>query len=192
MKNWESIILNYSIKDVCRSLNFGEAMQVVKHLFYDDIQDDEKQQYALKLAFEIKDIFKKEWENDWKNDVFLGGLCVMLWLYDERYFCYKKAFDKLEDPPSELLLLLSDCNSAPGIPPITDEESEFYLRKAAEKKLTCEVALAMKTFSRFKKDHMQEDYWDRMYNKLKKENIHSQQIIPDVFFIQNNKINNTY
>jgi hypothetical protein len=79
-KDWSSLISNYSIKIVCSSLNFSEAMYIVEHLFYNDIQDDEKQQYALKLAFEIKDHFKKEWESDWKNDVFLGGLCEMLWL----------------------------------------------------------------------------------------------------------------
>jgi hypothetical protein len=58
----------------------------------------------------------------------------VLWLYDERYFNYKKAYDKLPNPPAELLLLLSGCNSAPGVPPTTDEESEAYLRKAIEKK----------------------------------------------------------
>lgn len=112
-KDWSSLISNYSVKEVCSFLNFSEAMYIVEHLFYNNIQDDEKQQYALKLAFEIKDHFKKEWESDWKNDVFLGGLCEMLWLYDERYLCYKRAYDKLKDPPAELLLLLSNCNSAP-------------------------------------------------------------------------------
>lgn len=179
-KDWGSIISNYSVKEVCLFLNFSEAMYIVEHFFYNDIQDDEKQQYALKLAFEIKDHFEKEWESDWKNDVFLGGLCEMLWLYDERYLCYKRAYDKLKDPPAELLLLLSNCNSAPGTPPITDEESEFYLRKALEKKLTCEVALAMRSFYRLKKDKSQEEYWDRMYKKLEKENVHSDQLIPDI------------
>ena len=81
-KDWGSLISNYSVKDVCLLLSFSEAMHVVKHLFYDDIRDGEKQEYALELAFAIKDRFTKEWESDWKNEVFLGGLCVMLWLYD--------------------------------------------------------------------------------------------------------------
>ena len=83
-KEWNVLISTYSVKDICLSLSFSEAMHIVKHLFYDDIQDDDKQQYALKLAFEIKDHFKNEWESDWKNDVFLGGLCVMLWRYVEK------------------------------------------------------------------------------------------------------------
>ena len=179
-KDWNSLISSYSVEEVCLSLSFSEAMRVIEHLFYDDIRDGEKQQYALELAFEIKDRFKNEWESDWKNDVFLGGLCEMLWLYDERYFCYKRAYDKLKDPPAELLLLLSNCNSAPGTPPITDEESEFYLKKALEKELTSEIALKMRSLYRFKKDKFQEEYWDQKYKELKKGNIHLDQIIPDV------------
>lgn len=158
-------------------------MHVVKHLFYDDIQENERQQYALKLAFEIKDLFKEEWESDWKNDVFMGHLCDMLWLYDERYVCYKRAYDKLEDPPAELFLLLSSCNSAPVTPPITDEESEFYLRKALERKLTYEIALKMRSLYRYKEDKSQEeywDYWDQIYRKLEKENVHCDLLIPDI------------
>lgn len=179
-RDWSLLIENYSVKEVCASLNFSEGMHIVEYLFYDDIQNDERQQYALKLAFEIKNNFKKDWEFDWKNEVFLGGLCEMLWLYDETYFCYKRAYDKLKNPPAELLLLLSNCNNAPGIPPITNEESEFYLRKSLEGKLTCEVALAMKSFYRLREDKTQENYWDGVYKKLEKENLHSEQLIPEV------------
>jgi hypothetical protein len=78
-----------------------------------------------------------------------------------------------------------NCNSAPGTPPISDAESEFYLKKALETKLTYEVALAMKSFYKFKEDKskedkVQEEYWDHVSKKLKKENIHSDQIIPDI------------
>lgn len=180
-KDWNALISSYSIKEVCALINFNEAMHVINHLFYDDFQDDEKQQYALKLAFEIKDHFKREWDSDWKNDVFLGDLCDILWRYEERYLCYKSAYDRLKDPPVELLLLLSDCNFAPGIPPITKEESETYLRKALEKELNCEVALKMRSFYKLKGDKFQEEYWDNLYKKLEKDNIHADPLIPDVF-----------
>jgi hypothetical protein len=179
-KGWAALVENCAIKDVCAALTFKEVMHVVQHLFYGDIQDDEKQQYALSLAFEVKDHFNEEWESDWKNDVFLGDLCVMLWRYDERYFYYKRAYDKLKDPPVELMLLLAECNHAPGVPPISDEESEYYLKKATEKKVTAEGAFMMKSFYRFKGDRVLEMYWDRMYERLEAANIHSNQIIPDV------------
>jgi hypothetical protein len=179
-KSWSALISTYSVKDICSYVSFSEAMHLVKHLCYDDLQDDEKQQYALKLAFEIKNHFKKEWESDWKNEVFLGGLCEMVWLYDERYFCYKRAYDKLNDPPAELLFLLSDCDSAPGTPPITHQEADLYLKKSIEKKVTSESAFTMKNIYRLKEDKLQEEYWDRVYRKLENENVHFDQLIPDV------------
>lgn len=178
-KKWDRLIRQYSANDVCLSLSFSEAMHLTEHLFYDDIRNDENQQFALKLAFEIKNHFKNEWEQDWKNDIFLGNLCDMLWLYEERYLCYKRAYEKLSDPSHELLLLLAGCQFAPE-PPITEEESEFYLRKALEKQVTAEAALMMRSLYRDKNDQHQEKYWDRMYKKLDKEDVHSDVIVPNV------------
>lgn len=69
-------------------------MRLAKHL--DDIQKNKaNQQFALKLTSEIKSQFKNEWEKDQKNDVFLGLLCSILCFYEERYACYKRAYDTL-------------------------------------------------------------------------------------------------
>ena len=179
-KKWNTLLSNYSVKDICLSLNFEEAMHNVEDLFYEDFPNHDNQQYALKLAFEIKDHFKNEWESDWKNDVFLGDLCDMLWRYDERYLCYKKAYDKLKDPPAELLLRLLNCHSTPDTPLITDEEAESYLRQALAKKLTSEVALSMRALYREKNNKSQENYWDHMYKKLEKENVHVDKITPNI------------
>lgn len=179
-KNWGLLIAKYSSEEVCLSLNFSEAMWLTKHLFYDDMHNDANQQFGLELAFEIKNLFKSEWEKDWKNDVFLGDLCSVLWLYDEQYICYKRAYDKLADPPAALLLLLAGCQHAPDTPPITEEEAESYLRKSVEKKITFETALMMRTLCERKGDKSQAEYWDQMYKKLEKENVHSDQLIPDV------------
>lgn len=179
-KNWDLLISDYSVKEICLNLDFSEAMHLVANLFYDDILNDARQQFALRLAFEIKDYFKSEWEADWKNEVFLGHLCEMLWLYDERYLCYKRAYDRLTDPPVALLLLLSGCNSAPGTPPITDEESEFFLRSALEKKVTYGVALKMKNLCERKGDNSQAQYWSQMSKKLEEKEVYSEELLPDV------------
>lgn len=179
-KNWAFLTKKYSFQEICKSLNFKEVMHLVKHLFYDDMQDDTNQQFALKLILEAKQHFENEWEKDWKNDVFLGQLCSFLWLYDERYVWYKRAYDKLVNPPAELFLLLSGCNSAPGTPPITDDESESYLKKAIEKKIIFESAFKMKNLYEKRGDKVQADYWEQLYEKLKKEGVCSDQLIPDV------------
>jgi hypothetical protein len=67
-----------------------------------------------------------------------------------------------------------------GTPPITDEESEFYLIKSVEKKLTCEAALKMKNLCKQKGDKPKEEYWDQIYKQLEKEKVHLDQMIPDI------------
>lgn len=183
-KRWDLLMADYSAKDICSLLNFNESMRLMESLFFDDFNNDENQQYALKLAIEIRNHFKEEWEKDWKNDVYLGGLCSYLCLYDEQYFYYKEAYDKLTDPPAALLLLLAKCNSAPGTPPITEEESEYYLRKSAEKKITFETALSMRTLSEKKGDQSQYEYWDQLYKELKEKHICADPMIPDVFKVE--------
>lgn len=147
------------------------------------MQSDTIQQFALDLAFEIRRYFMNDWEMDWKNDVFLGHLCSIVWRYEDQYICYKKAYDKLADPPEELLLLLAGCDSAPGVPPISQQASEKYLIRAVEKKVTYEAALMMRAMYRHKADHQMERYWDKMCKELEQKNIHTQTIIPNVLQI---------
>lgn len=178
--SWVDFVASYPVTRVCALLNFSEAMHLVEHLFFGDIQDDAKQQYAFILAGEIKRYFRKDWERDWKNDIFLARLCETLWLYEERYLIYKSVYDNLENPPSELLLLLANCNSAPGSPPVSNEEAESYLLKASKKEMTFEVALAMKTHHKLKHERSAAVYWDQISKKLEAENVHSDPLIPDV------------
>lgn len=179
-KDWDSLILTFTVEEICCSLTFTETMHLVDHLFLDDFLDDDKQQYALKLIFQLKKHFNNEWENDWKNEVYLGKMCALLWLYDERYQSYKRAYDKLKDPPAELLYLLSCCNSAPGKPPISNAESEHYLRRALEKKLTFEIAVGMRELYLFDEDGSERKYWDEMAKKLEEEGVKMELLIPDV------------
>lgn len=126
---WNLLISRFSPAEICHSLSFEETMRFANDLFYKNMQDHEIQTYAVALAYAIRDQFQDQWNLDWKNDVFLGYLCSMIWRYDEEYECYKRAYDKLSDPSDILLLLLAGCNKAPGKPPITQQESEFYLKR---------------------------------------------------------------
>lgn len=179
-KRWDLLVKNYSAKEICSELTFQEAMFLVNDIFYSDLQDDELQQFALKLIFEIKNYFKDQWEADWKNDVFLGRLCAVLWRYEEEYIYYKSAYDKLSDPPESLLLLLAGCDS-PETASISQEESENYVTRAIKKKVTYEAALIMKSLCRHKADPQTEEYWDKMCNELKQKNIHTDAIVPEIF-----------
>lgn len=166
--------------DLVATLDYSECMSLAYDLFFENPENSDFQDFSIKLFFVIRDHFAKKWDTDWKNDAFLGQLCGLTWRYDESYECYKKAYDKLKDPPDFLLLLLSGCNSAPGIPPISDGESEMFLKGALAKKVTYEAAVQMKGLSRIKKNSEQENYWDEMCKELKERNIHTDILIPDV------------
>jgi hypothetical protein len=179
-KDWDSLIAEYTSKKICETLNFSETMWLAMQLAYDDWHNDKNQQFSLTLIFELKDHFKDEWKGDWKNEVFLGDLCSFLCLYEEQYIAYKAAYDKLADPPASLLLLLSGCLNTPGTPPITEEEAESYLKRAASKKVTFETALMMRSLYERKGKKFQAAQWDNVYRKLEKENVCSDQLIPDI------------
>lgn len=180
---WSIITNEFSLADICLSLNFKDSMALAYDLFFKNHYDDEIQDFGVRLFFSIRENYP-EWNIDWKNDAFLGKLCSITWRYDEMYECYKRAYDKLTDPPDSLLLLLASCNSAPGTPPISDEEAEKYLKRAIDKKLTYEAALKMRGVT---KDPMQKNYWDLVMTDLENNNIHTETIIPDILSLQNRR-----
>jgi hypothetical protein len=138
-------------------------------------------EFSVKLFFFISSKYPLEWNQDWKNDVFLGQLCELTWRYDERYECYKRAYDRLADPPDSLLLLLAGCNSAPGTPPLNDQEAEKYLNQALKKRATYEAAIMMRNVVRHKNDQTEVERWNRLCGELKLKNVHVESIIPDIF-----------
>ena len=180
-RNWDLLILNCNPKDVSKISSYPNAMRVLDELLRYNPYDDDFREFAVNLAFAIRKNHRDLWDLDWKNDIFLGSLCCLTWRYNERYKAYKRAYDKLKDPPDSLLLLLAGCNSAPGTPPISDQESEKYLRRAVEKKITYESALRMRALYRENDDKINEDYWNEMCEDLKKRNIHTDRIVPDIF-----------
>jgi hypothetical protein len=154
-------------------------MQIAGKVFYEHFKDDDHLDYAIDLVLEIRNHFKVEWEQDWKNEVFLGTLFSVGRKYLEEFECYKKAYDTFKDPPDTILLLLAGCCGRPGVL-LSEEEADRYLFKAIEKKITYESALMARGIYRAKGDLKQEEYWDRLVHELEVKNIHTGTIIPDV------------
>ncbi len=124
-QNWNEIFLNYSSKNICGILNFDEVIKLANNLFYDNFEDDTIQRFTLNLVLEAKEHFGGRWKRNWKNEVFLGHLYFRLWLYDEQYNCYKKAYDMLSEPPEALILLLAGCDDSTSLDKITAENLLF-------------------------------------------------------------------
>lgn len=184
-KQWDLLINEFSVDEVCRLLDYKESMALAYDLFSKNFMSFDSQDFAVRLLFAIKKMHFHEWDLDWKNDVFLANLCSLTYREEAIYQLYKGAYNSLIDPPDSLLLLLAACNSMPpGIPEISDEESEAYLKRAIAKKITFEGAIRMRALARKKNDKEQENYWDYMMSELKNKNIHTEAIIPDVLLAQ--------
>lgn len=182
---WACLASMFSVSNICHVLSYKECMALAYDLFFKNLYNDGLQDFAIKLFVAVSKDYPAEWDGDWKNDVFLGKLCSITWKYDEMYKSYKKAYDRLIDPPDSLLLLLASCNSTPGTPPISNQESERYLKRAIQKKITYEAAIMMRGLAIDKIAKDQEEYWSHMCEELEKQNIHTETIIPDVLSVQN-------
>jgi hypothetical protein len=183
-KNYKVLIENFSIKDVVFNLNFKDVMFLIDYLFYDISNNNCYQRFALDLAFEVRKYHSKEWGNDWKNEVFLSELCILLWQYEEGYNCCKRAYDSLSDPPEELLLRLADYYFGPE-PLMKEEEYVSYVKRAIEKKLTVDSAKMMRALYQKRNEEEQIKHWDLICKQLEGKNLHTEVITPNVFKIEN-------
>ena len=178
-KNWDLLMAKYSPDTVIVEIkDFHQAILILNEICK-KLMDFDCQVFAVDFLYQIKEKFKDDWEKDWKNEVFLGKLCTFAGRYDEEYAAYKRAYDRLDDPPDSLLLLLSRCCIAPGTPPISKEEAEEYLMRAIKKNITYEAAIMMGAFYWRKNDKAQENYWDKLSEKLEREGKFVDPLTPD-------------
>jgi hypothetical protein len=180
-QQWSVIIEKFTQDFLIHELGYATSMHLANDLFSNNFDDTRIQEFSVTMFFLIRKIFSVEWDKDWKNDVFLGQLCDLAYKYKERYECYKRAYDKLDDPSDSLLLLLAGCNSQPGKPCVSDKEAEEFVKMAVKKKLTYESALMMRSICRNKEDKAGEVYWNKKMEELEQANIHTDVIDPDVF-----------
>ncbi len=179
-RDFPLIKTKYTPQEIVHLLDFQSCMFLTDGIYDYDLYNYQSLEYPRDLCINIKQTFPLDWNKDWKNEAYLGQLYDLTWEYEEKYACYKKAYDMLKDPPDCLLLRLAGCNSMPGEPCISDEESENYLQRAVRKKVTAEAAIMMRALYRHKKNREMEEFWDKLYSELDKNNIHTDPIMPDL------------
>jgi hypothetical protein len=180
--DYKAIIEYFSPYCIVSLLDYKDCMLLANDMFSKNSHDPDIQGYGIKLFLAIRDHFSSQWHKDWKNDIFLGGLCGMVWLYSQEYEYYRQVYERLQDPPEAVLLRVAGfLNQPPGEVCISEEEAVNLVRRALEKKATYEAAIMMRSLSRSKGDTVQEQYWDTMAERLDQQNIHTDPLTPDIF-----------
>lgn len=182
-KNWEQIASSYPVDEVVKSISFNDNLRLAYRLLYNDKWEEDPQQYAVELLYEIRKTFPEEWRTSWQHDAFLGMACDITSRFDERYLAYKAAFEKVRPAPPELLIELASCFVAPGDPLITRDEALVLLKQAIKvHPYTDAIGLICKIYWE-KKDYEQEAYWKDMLQRLEEENTPQSPAVEPKFLI---------
>jgi hypothetical protein len=165
----EEIANSYSPNEVVKSLSFLDGLRLSYLLLYNDKWDENLQEFAIKLLYEIRKVYPEEWNASWEYDALLGGACNITCKYDERYEAYKRAFDKADNPPPGLLIEFARCCICPGSPPISyDQAIELILKALKQAHYADAIGLLSHIYS-LKDDFQNEDYWSDILKNSNQE-----------------------
>jgi len=92
----------------------------------------------------------------------LGSACNITGKYDERYDAYKRAFDKLKNPPPELLIELARCCICPGHPPISYDDAIDLVNRALVDVAYSDGIGLLSHLDSLKDDKENEAYWNEI------------------------------
>lgn len=178
-ENWKELIY-YTPSKIARALSYEEAFKTAYYTFLSDWRDDSLQSLSMKLLFAIKEVYPDKWNEDWKNEVFLGDICEFNCQYDDRYDAYFRAYNKASPPTASLLIRLAKCNSSPGVPPVSKEEAKELLKEAIKLEKSYEAAHALYGLYKDENQSQEANYWKELTEEAKKEGWQTTEIIPDI------------
>jgi len=165
----KEISQNYKPNEIIKNLSFKDGMLLGYQLLLNDEMDDILREYAVNLIEENRQAHPKEWDEDWRNDIFLGDAYYLIMKYEERYEAYKRASKKVFPAPPALLVSLAGCYLLPGSP-ITLDKAERLVLEALGKEKTIEAATLIRGIYKTKGNIDKYYYWDEILQKLENEN----------------------
>lgn len=158
------LVSSYSPSEIVKSLSFRNGLSLAYRLLYNEKWDEDLQEFAIKLLYDIRKIYPEMWNESWEYDALLGVACNITRKYDERYEAYKRAFDKTKNPPPGLLIELARCCICPGPPPISYVDAiELVLKALKNGPYADGIGLLSHIYS-LKDDKKNEEYWTNILN----------------------------
>ena len=163
---WENLARLYSSNDIVKILSFKESLILAYQLLYNDSWDEDLQEYAIKLLYEIRNNHSQDWDKSWEYDALIGLACDIRYKHEERYLAYKKAIEKCNDPPPRLLIEFARCCVCPGHPPITyDEAIELTMKALRDAQYSDGISLLCNLYS-LKNDEINKEYWSKVLKNI--------------------------
>lgn len=167
--NLKVISQKYKPSQIMDFLSFKDGMIFCSKLLLNEEMDDDLRDYAVRIIEEYRRTYPKEWDKDWRNDIFLGDAYYLIMKYDERYKIYQKAFEKTLSRPPAILVSLAGCYLHPNSP-INIDEAEKLLLEALKKEKSIEAATLIRGIYKTKGDIKNFSYWDKILFDLEKNN----------------------
>lgn len=78
-----TIANEYKPHVLAKNLSFKEGMSLAYKILFNEERDDDLRDYATQLLEAIRQNYPKEWNEDWRNDIFLGDASSMTMKYAE-------------------------------------------------------------------------------------------------------------
>lgn len=166
----DEIMNQYSVDEVANQLDFKNAIKLAWRMLFNDYDAYQQSEFGVNLLFALKEIRSDIWNSDWRYDALLGVACDNTYRYDERFEAFKSAYDKAkavqEDDNPGLLINLAGCFSAPGTPPISEDEALALVKKAMKDKIYRDGAWELSAIYHSKGDMENHKKWKEMAQKL--------------------------
>lgn len=164
--------LNFNPLNLADILGFEDGLRLAYDMLFNEEWDESLQEYATSVLEELRRKYPDEWNSSWKYDAFLGYAYDIILKYDERYTAYKRAFDKTQPSPPQLLVALATCCIAPGKPPITEEEAIVLVKQAIKTNLYIEAVDFLRGLYKSIGNSEEELYWDKILERIKDNGDH--------------------
>ena len=183
-KEWMRISKQYTPKDLAENLSFVNGLILSRLLLENESFDDTIQIFAIELIKAIKELYKNEWESDWRYEAYLGYAYEFPgWYYEEQYDAYKRAFVKSGESDPEVLMRVAINWNCPGVykQKLDEKQAIELLEKALIKKPYIEGISCLVNLYNDVGDMPQKKHWQAILEESEKKQLHAPYAFLDVF-----------
>lgn len=166
----EKIALKHPLK-IIEDLGFDETIRLACAMLMNEKWDGNLQNFAVLLLNTLREKYIQQWNTSWRFDGLLGFANDIIMNYDKRNEALKRALEKANPAPPELLIAYAKCNNSPGVPPVTQDEAIKLVKQALKEKLYPEGVLFLRGLYWSARNETELKHWTNVLDSLKNSDI---------------------